>query len=248
MRTKSKFSYGVLAIMTLALLCAAPSEAVTKTGTKCAKKGLISNSGGKTYTCLKIGNFLIWSPGYSINKPIPSTSTPSKPTSSPKPTPTPTLGSISMPVPASSPLKIGTLTYTIDKVLFNVDSAVCAGNGLNSGCKLDDNFNAVVDPTSTTSWVAVNFTVQNSGADIANPAGFLTGFNLVLSNGQLLENQDFVVGYPRLSDVRIIPGGSGSGAVMVQVPKSVTSLKSFLVIRDSSHGFSTNDYYFQISW
>jgi len=225
------------------------SQAATKTGAKCAKKGIVSNSAGKSFTCIKVGKVLIWSTGNSINKPIPTASPVPLVTPTQKPTPTATLGSIGAPVPAGSPLKIGDLTYSIDNVKFNVDSVLCAANSLNTGCKSDNNLLGIVDPASPTTWVAVNFTVHNAASAIASPAGFSTQFDLVLPSGQLLENQDFVFGYPSmLSDVSIIPGGSGSGAVLFQVPKTVTSLKSFLVIRDSGESFTPTDYYFQISW
>jgi hypothetical protein len=249
MRTKLKVSITLIAVIAASLTTTPSSQATTKTGAKCAKKGIVSNSAGKSFTCVKIGKFLIWGPGYSINKPVPTNSPAPVVTPTPKPTPVATLGSIGAPVPAGSPLKIGDLTYTINTVTFNIDPILCAANSFNTGCKTDDNLAGIVDPASTATWVAVSFNVQNAGTGIASPAGFSTQFDLVLPSGQLLENQDFVFGYPSLlSDVRIIPGGSGTGSVLFQVPKSVTSLKSFLVIRDQGESFTPTDYYFQISW
>ncbi|MFM8842834.1 MAG: hypothetical protein ACKOFJ_01220 [Actinomycetota bacterium] len=85
------------------------SEAAVKSGSKCAKLGQISITGGKKYTCIKQGKNLVWSIGKTITQAAPkpsitptpiSSPTPlpsSNPTSTPSPSPTPTA------TPASNP-------------------------------------------------------------------------------------------------------------------------------------------------
>jgi hypothetical protein len=145
-------------------------------------------------------------------------------------------------------LKDGDLTYTLNSVKFNLDSVICTANGFKDGCTFDSNLNSIVDPKSSISWIAVSFTVRNSSEEIKNPEGFGTQFNLVLPGGTLLPSND-VSGYdPLLSNIRIIPGGTGTGDVLFEVPKTINSLKSLLVLRDFSDFSNQHDYYFQINW
>ena len=184
------------------------------------------------------------------------TSTPSPtptltPTDTPTPTPTATdastLGSKENPVPIGTPLTIGDLVYTIKKVEYNIDAKLCAADGTNSGCVVDSNGVASVDPTDTNSWVSVTFSVQNNATATASPAGISTSFFINLPNGDLAWSDDLIFGYPLLSDVNIAPAGTGTGTVNFQVPKTLTNLNSTLELGDSSNGDTVN-YYFQINW
>lgn len=222
------------------------SQAATKAGATCKKVGVTSSVGGKKYTCILSGKKLVWNKGAVSTNVIPTGKTPVTPT--PKPTPTAALGSFSLPIPSGTDFQIGKLKYRVNQVKFNVDSVVCAGNYYNGGCTVDSNFRGIVDPASTTTWVAVAFTILNQSADIQS-LRFDTSFYLVLPNGQLLQNTDTVNGYPnRLDNVQLIPGGSGTGDVLFAVPKTAAVLKTMLVLRDSSDFLSTHDYYFEISW
>lgn len=223
------------------------SQAVTKAGGSCSKAGVVSKANGKKYTCVLSGKKLIWNKGNVVTQVIPL-STPS-PTPTPAASSKPKLGSFSLPISSGSQFQIGKLTYSIYQVKFDVNAAVCAGNGFNGGCTYDSNFNSIVDPQAANTWVGVAISVSNQSNEILSPADFNKSFYLVLPNGQLLQSSDFVSGYrPLLSDVQIIPGGSGSGDVLFAVPKTTTSLKTLLVLRDTTQFFSPQDYYFEIHW
>ncbi len=182
--------------------------------------------------------------------PTPTSS--STPTATPTPTATTTtdasaLGSKENPVPIGTPLTIGDLVYTIKKVEYNIDTKLCAADGTNTGCVIDSNGVASVDPTDTNSWVSVTFSVQNNATATASPDGISTAFFINLPNGDLAWSDDLIFGYPLLSDVNIAPAGTGTGTVNFQVPKTLTHLNSTLELGDSSNGDTVN-YYFQISW
>jgi hypothetical protein len=63
-----------------------------------------------------------------------------------------------------------------------------------------------------------------------------------------LGSEIFALGENDFSQLQVIPGGSGSGRIFFQVPKAITTLKSLLVIRDSSSFTSTKDVYFKLEW
>lgn len=236
---------GLIVLLHSVLLWSSPSEAASIAGSSCTKAGSTTISSNRKFTCIKSEKALIWNKGVTITKSIPT----SKATPQPSSTPSPILGSFLLPVPMGTSLKDGGLTYTLNSVKFNVDSTVCTATSFNSGCTVDSNLNNIVDPASPFSWISVTFTVQNSSTDIKNLNGFLTQFNLVLPSGTLLKSDDYVSGYhPLLSDIQVIPGGTGTGDVLFQVPKAITSLKTLLVLRDSGDLSNQHDYYFQIVW
>ena len=238
------------AVISTSLLAASPGQAAGKAGLKCVKLGATNISQGKSYKCVKFGKYLFWNTGITTSNSLPSSTLPTHSTATPTPTPTPTpiLGSISLPVPMGSSIKVGDLTYSIKSIDFSVDAAVCAGNRFNDGCGYDADLNPVVDPASKISWAAVNFSVGNSSMEIQTPDSYLTRFNLVFSSGQLLQNSTFIAGYPLLTDLQILPGGVAAGAILFEIPKSASSLKNILVIRNTNSIFNSGDYYFQLNW
>ena len=171
-------------------------------------------------------------------------------TATPKPSPTGSavLGSKSKPAPIGSSIKIDDITYAISKVDFNVDAKICAADGQNDGCTVDANQNSIVDPTKTTTWVDVIFSVQNSATVTVNPADSTIEFYLVIPNEPLLQNNDLVFGYTLLSDSQIDPEGSGGGSVLFQVPKTFKTLKTTLDLRTLDSYGDPVDTYFQVNW
>ena len=105
----------------------------------------------------------------------------------------------------------------------------------------------VVDPTSTTAWIAATLTAQNTGKFAEDAAGFLTTFDLVLPSGQLLKNEELIFDYPLLSELTVAPGTDATGPIIFLVPKTLNTLKSNLILHDATNG-DTVDYYFQLKW
>lgn len=202
-----------------------PSANAAKAGAKCSKAGITTGTGAKKLTCVKKGKGFVWAKS-------PATS----------------LGSASNPVPFGSTLKIGGIEYSLTRVNSSADQMICNANNFNKGCDLDANFNSIVDPNSPTTWVTVQITARNLGNQIVKPGGIDKNFFLVLSNGQLLERELFVVFPQSFYEVQMIPGGNGQGEVAFALPKSGASLSKLLVLRDSTNLFKTADYYFQVNW
>ena len=140
------------------------------------------------------------------------------------------MGTASNPVPMGTDLTVGDFSYRLDGIEFGLDAEICASNSFNDGCTYDDDYKAIVDPAATFNWAAV------------------TTFSLVLPSGQLLGSEIFALGENDFSQLQVIPGGSGSGRIFFQIPKAITTLKSLLVIRDSSSFTSTKDVYFKLEW
>ena len=250
---RKNWRIGLTAILAISLtgLVATPGQAAVKLGAKCSSVGLTSIVGTTAYTCSKSGKKLVWKSAPLAPKKVQTpTATPS---ATPTPTPTPTpkstaaLASKSNPAPVGTAVKIGDMLYTMNKVSFNIDSLVCAANGTNTGCTVDATGAGVVDRTSTTAWVAATLTAQNTGKLPDDAAGFLTTFDLVLPNGQLLKNEELIFDYPLLSDLKVAPGASATGPIVFLVPKTLTTLKSNLILHDATNG-DTVDYYFQFNW
>jgi hypothetical protein len=159
------------------------------------------------------------------------------------------LGTINNPVPMGSSLVVGGFSYRIDNIAFGLDEEICESNSFNEGCTYDSDFNSIVDPASKIYWAGVTMTAANKSNVIAKPAAlFMKTFSLVLPNGQLLESEIFALGNNDFSQLQVIPGGSGSGRIFFQIPKTITSLKSLLVIRDSSSFTAIKDYYYKLEW
>jgi hypothetical protein len=201
----------------------ASASATAKAGQKCSKVGVVTGEGDKTLTCKKVKKKLKWVK-----------------------TPTNTIGTARNPVPFGSKLKIGGLEYTIKAINNNADAEICKGNAFNEGCTFDSDFNTVVDPKSTVSWLTVEVSVTNTANEILKPSGFDINYYLVLTNGQLLESELFVSFPASISEVQVIPGGTGSGQVAFPLPKSGNAPSNLLVIRDRSNILSAKDYYFAI--
>jgi hypothetical protein len=241
----------VLSILAAPIMASSAQAAVTP-GASCSPVGMTIPYAGKKFTCIKSGKKGVWNKGSVITKiTSPNAGTSKTSTESPSPsTPaTPKFGSFALPVPTGGSLQVGKVAYQIAKVDFNVNSAVCAGNGFNDGCTYDDNFQSIPDPKSTFTWTAVSVTAVNKSGEIVSPQTYGINFYLVLPNGQLLQNNIFTSGFPnQLSDINIIPGGTGTGTVLFEVPKNVNSLKTVIVLRDSTGFISSSDYYFEISW
>jgi hypothetical protein len=213
-------------LITLSLCVAtAPSGQAAKAGKKCSKAGVIMGAGAQKLTCVKKGKSFIW-----------------------KKTPESVLGSVSSPIPFGTSLKIGSIEYSISGVNISADELICKGNSFNKGCTVDDRFNTIVDPKSQTSWVTIKFNVKNLGNQIVKPGALDKNFFVVLSNGQLLEQEIFAMFPQSLFEVQVIPGGSAIGEVPFALPKSGASLSNLLVLRDSSDFFKQRDYYFQVRW
>lgn len=204
-----------------------PAEAAVKAGSTCTKLNQTSGSGPLKLTCKKVSKKLVW-----VKTPVTSA-----------------VGTVSNPVPMGSALVVGDFSYRIDGIEFGLDEEICASSSFNDGCTYDDEFKSIVDPDSTFNWAAVTLTAVNKSKVIARPGRlFVRSFSLVLPNGQLLGSEIFAFGDNDFSQIQVIPGGQGSGRIFFQVPKSITSLKSIMVIRDDSSFTSTKDYYFKLEW
>ena len=213
--------------LALGIAIPSPSYAAAKAGAKCTKLNSTSGSGAAKLTCKTVNKKLVWV---------------KTPASNP-------MGTASNPVPMGTALTVGDFSYRLDGIEFGLDAEICESNSFNDGCAFDDDYKAIVDPASTFNWAAVTVTAVNKSKVIAKPASlFLKTFSLVLPNGQLLGSEIFAFGDNDFSQLQVIPGGSGNGRIFFQVPKSITTLKSLLVIRDSSSFTSTKDVYFKLEW
>lgn len=213
--------------LALGIAIPSPSYAAAKAGAKCTKVNQTSGSGAAKLTCKKVNKKLVWVKTPAANP----------------------MGTASNPVPMGTDLTVGDFSYRLDGIEFGLDAEICASNSFNDGCKYDDDFNAIVDPAATFNWAAVTVTAVNKSKVIAKPAAtFVKTFSLVLPSGQLLGSEIFALGENDFSQLQVIPGGSGSGRIFFQIPKAITTLKSLLVIRDSSSFTSTKDVYFKLEW
>lgn len=203
------------------------AQAAVKSGSSCKKINQTSGSGSNKFTCKKVNNKLVWV---------------STPAASP-------MGSALNPIPMGESFRVGEFTYRIDSIEFGLDKEICENNSFNEGCTFDNNFNAIVDPNSTIYWAGVTLTATNKSSEIAKPGSlYIKTFSLVLPSGQLLGSDIFAFGGNDFSEVQVIPGGSGTGKIFFQIPKTIKSLKSILVIRDRSSLLDVKDYYFKLEW
>lgn len=217
----------ILAALTLTLGFPAASSAAAKAGATCTKLNQTTGSGASKLTCKKVNGKLVWT----------ATTTGSS------------VGTMSNPVPVGGSLTVGNFNYQVKGIEFGLDGEICDTNPFNDGCTLDDNFESIVDPNAKFNWAAVTLSATNKSNKVAKPASlFLTTFSLVLPNGQLLKSEIFALGENDFSQVEVIPGGSGSGRIFFQIPKTIKNLKSLIVIRDESSLFGSKDYYFRLEW
>ena len=110
-----RISLGVIAVVAISILAAAPSTAAIKAGTICKKTGLTTVDSGRKYTCVKQGKKLLWNKGVVV-KAVPAkvpapVSTPSA-TPSPSSSPTPTF------TPPSHPTTFGDLLEKVDGISY----------------------------------------------------------------------------------------------------------------------------------
>ena len=203
------------------------ASAAIKAGSSCKKINQTSGSGPAKLTCKTVKKKLVW-----VKTPAAIQ-----------------FGTISNPVPMGKSLVVGDFSFSIDNIEFGLDAEICARNSFNGGCTYDEDFESIVDPDSKFNWAAVKVTASNKSTDIAKPAAlFMRTFSLVLPSGQLLGSEIFAIGDDDFSQLQIIPGGSGSGRIFFQIPKTIKTLKSLLVIRDSSSFLNTKDFYFTLEW
>jgi hypothetical protein len=213
--------------LVLGLAFPSSSIAAVKAGSSCPKLNQTSGTGAAKLTCKTVNKKLVW-----VKTPV------AEP-----------LGTMSNPVPMGSTLVVSDFSYRLDKIEFGLDDEICASNSFNAGCTFDANYDSIVDPESKFNWAAVTVTAVNKSKVIAKPAAlFMRTFSLVLPSGQLLGSEIFAFGDNDFSQLQVIPGGSGSGRIFFQIPKTITTLKSLLVIRDSSSFLNTKDYYFKLEW
>lgn len=213
--------------LALGIAIPSPSYAAAKAGAKCTKVNQTSGTGAAKLTCKSVNKKLVWVKTPAVIQ----------------------MGTASNPVPMGTALTVTDFSYRIDGIEFGLDDEICASNSFNDGCTYDDNYKAIVDPASTFNWAAVTVTAVNKSKVIAKPAAlFVRTFSLVLPSGQLLGSEIFAFGDNDFSQLQVIPGGSGSGRIFFQIPKTITTLKSLLVIRDSSSFTSTKDVYFKLEW
>ena len=113
---KKVSSHAFVLILLFGLLAAPLNASATQVGKKCPKAGVTTISGGKKFTCTKLGNRLVWSKGVLVKaaaKPTPSTQ--SKPIAPPTVTPTEAPAPWVPPTPITVPTK--TLTsYELTKI------------------------------------------------------------------------------------------------------------------------------------
>lgn len=203
------------------------ATAAAKSGSPCPKVNQTSGSGTSKLICTKINGKLLWSKSNKTNS----------------------MGTVSNPVPMGTAQLAGDFTYQINGIEFGIDSEICKTNSFNSGCTLDDNFDGIVDPNASFNWAAVSMTATNKTAKVAKPAElFMKSFSLVLPNGQLLKSEYFASGDEDFSKVEVIPGGTGTGRLFFQIPKSIKTLKTLMVIRTLSFSTGSKDYYFTLAF
>jgi len=225
LQTKKIYIFLIIVFLFVNLSIDVGNSAV-KAGTTCAKLNQTSGSGSSKFTCKKVSGKLKW-----VATPV-----------------APALGSISNPVPMGTSLTISKFSYVINALEFGMEEEICANNAFNDGCTFDDNLDPIVDPDADFYWVAVNITALNKSAGIAKPAGFDTTFYLVLPNGQLLQSDFFTMASNNFGDVQVIPGGKGTGYIFFKIPNENTSLKTLIVLRDSTSFLAVKDYFFTVNW
>jgi hypothetical protein len=203
------------------------ANAAAKSGSTCSKFNQTSGSGTSKLTCTRVNGKLQWSSSSKTNS----------------------VGTVSNPVPMGTAQQAGDFTYRIDGIEFGIDQEICKTNSFNSGCTRNDDFDGIVDPNSTFNWAAVRMTATNKTDKVAKPAElFMKTFSLVLPNGQLLKSEYFALGDEDFSKVEVIPGGTGTGRLFFQIPKSIKSLKTLMVIRSLSFSTGSKDYYFTLAF
>lgn len=186
-------------------------------GGTCTKLNSTTISGSKILKCTKKGSKKVWvSAGIAY-------------------------GTSGAPAPIGKAIKIGSGNYTLTSVEEGIDEWICEENSFNNGCTWDDDFEVIVDPTSTKKWVRFNFDVSNAGSGILEPYFGDVG---VVSKGKISWQgwlQPTVDG--AVDDLTILSGSMDSGALYVQVPKSLSYTQLVLrpnLFENSFYFFNTN--------
>jgi hypothetical protein len=107
-----------IATLLIACLCSGLSvfsaTAAVKPGAVCKKKGQVSTSTGKKFTCIKNGKKLTWSYGVTVKKALPA--------ATPTPVPTPVTSPIQSPAPSPIPASFDAWSLDIDSKLLSDQS------------------------------------------------------------------------------------------------------------------------------
>lgn len=213
---KSIGKVGGALLLTLTLLAAGSTPAfAAKAGGSCSKVNSTTVSGTKLLKCTKKGSKKVWvSAGVAY-------------------------GTSGAPAPIGKNVKIGSANFDLQSVEEGIDGWICEENSFNDGCTWDDDFNVVVDPTSTSKWLRFNLDVTNSGSDIYEPYFGDVG---VIVNGKITWQgwlQPTVSG--GIDDLTVLSGTTDSGSLYVQVPKG--SSPTQLILRPSL--FEKKFYFFK---
>ena len=151
----------------------------------------------------------------------------------------PALGSISRPAPIGSEIKVGDFQVALQLVNNSVDAYICAENMFNDGCTIDSNFHGVPDPTSDKRWVELVFSATNKGA---NAVAFDPTDVGAVVNGTVVWQGIFQpVASNRIKDLTVLPGGTATGSVYIQLAKNTAT--SLFVLKNGY--FTTALYFFQ---
>lgn len=188
-----------------------------KLGGSCSKLKSTTILGSKVLKCTKKGSKKVWvSAGTAY-------------------------GTSRAPAPIGKAVKIEAANYTLTSVQEGIDSWICEENSFNDGCTWNDDFDIVVDPSSTKRWIRFNLDVTNPGSKIIEPYFGDVG---VVVNGKISWQgwmQPSVTG--GISDLTILGGSSDSGAVYVQIAKSAQPTQ--LVLRPNL--FESKFYFFKLN-
>ena len=192
------------------------SAATAKIGGTCKVVGAKKTIAGKPAKCLKKGKKKIW-----VRVAAPA----------------PTLGSAAKPAPLGTAIKIGNFQVALRSVTDQVDSFICSQNMFNSGCTIDGNFDGVPDPAADKRWIQLDLTATNNGAQVeefrASDVGSVQNGTVVWTGWmQPVVNNS-------ITDLSVLPGGTSSGALFVQVSKGV-SISTFVL----KVGYAANNLFF----
>lgn len=184
----------------------------------------------------------------NTKSPLPSVSpkptVTAKPTVTPKPKPKPTPSVTPTPEPSDSQTAptylalgqsavIGSFKVLVNSFNADAGDAVCAANGNNDGCMVNDQKKGVVDPASTTKWVSVTLSLTNVSTQAGNASDGLDQ-SLIIA-GEEVPSIDFVPGVSHLIfDLNLNPGDSGTGQVYFEVDKSASSIQGMKVVQQLS--------------
>ena len=73
-RMRNIFLFIILGVLSMSFIDS-NAQAAGKAGATCKKLGALAQSGGYTYTCIKLSKKLVWSKGFKAVKPTPTPKT-----------------------------------------------------------------------------------------------------------------------------------------------------------------------------